>query len=683
MRKLLWLIIALAASSTAVLAARSLSEVLPFQKEENSRVRFLGNQELTDEAIREATAATLRDIESQGISPARADDIAYYVGAFYRRSGFSKVDTTYAIQGNRIVVRIKEGPRTLLSKVEFQGNPNIPDDRLYEYMIGGKAEEMGKRPEDYPLNENDLSSGVDRVRGLYVSEGYLNVAIEPPVVRRSADGRRASVTVQIAEGPRYTFGTLSFVGETIYPREKLIAAAGELGGTTGEAFSATRVTNMTRNLQSFYRANGYYLAEVAVKSQVKDAPRGGRVPVTFEIRPGALHYFDGVKVQDQTPRPRLRKGFLPQRFKRLTGQRYDPEKLDEIYRELLRTGLFNTLRVNPVAQPDRTVRLDLTVDEAKAREIGFTLGFSSYEGGTAGIRLGDRNFLGNGRPLTFSFDYGQRGLQGELLYVDPWFLESQYRLRARLYSVAREEIGYKKNSVGGRVDLQRRVMPHLELGAFIEQEAATIESVGIDPLLIGPLDYTLSSFGLTQTTDYRDSEVNPRRGWIFTSSYALGNIDNSTAYFRGTARFSYYQPIGKKMLLALGARAGLLNPQVEQIPIDVRFFNGGSTTVRSFAERELGPKDRFGNPIGGDFFSVFNAEFTFPITGGLAGATFIDAGNVTGIDDAGFSDMRYTIGLGLRYKLPIGPLRLDYGINPSPRADEDFGAFHFSFGFAF
>ena len=136
-------------------------------------------------------------------------------------------------------------------------------------------------------------------------------------------------------------------------------------------------------------------------------------------------------------------------------------------------------------------------------------------------------------------------------------------------------------------------------------------------------------------------------------------------------------------MLALGARVGYIAPILDDLPIDVRFFNGGGTTVRSFAERQLGPKDSGGNPLGGDIYTVANVEYTFPITGGLQGAVFVDAGSLKNDDVPGSDEMRYAVGAGLRYKLPIGPLRIDYGINPNPRAQEDFGAFHFSFGFAF
>src|SRR5204863_10184245 len=106
----------------------------------------------------------------------------------------------------------------------------------------------------------------------------------------------------------------------------------------------------------------------------------------------------------------------------------------------------------------------------------------------------------------------------------------------------------------------------------------------------GPTDYTLATFGLTQTTDYRDNELNPHHGWVFVTSFGAGNIDGELSFFRGSGRFSWYQPIGKQCQLALGGRAGVVHPPVRDYPIDVRFFNGGSNTVRSFAERELGPK---------------------------------------------------------------------------------------------
>jgi outer membrane protein assembly factor BamA len=208
--------------------------------------------------------------------------------------------------------------------------------------------------------------------------------------------------------------------------------------------------------------------------------------------------------------------------------------------------------------------------------------------------------------------------------------------------------------------------------------------------------------------------VNPR-GFLIgnTLDVASNAFGSDIQYVRGTMRVGYYHPFGPKTLtpgvvedqstgtplqrwfhqssIAFGARVGLIHSldssganESTAIPIDERFFNGGATTVRSFGERDLGPHDNHGHPVGGEFYTVFNAEYTFPILGELQGAVFFDAGNLLPTsEDIGLNDMRYAIGAGLRYKLPIGPIRLDYGVNPDPRPFEDFGAFHFSFGFAF
>lgn len=647
---------------------------------ERSKVQFSGQTTFKDEELRAAIAEQIREIDEKGVTPARADDAAYYVGSFYRKAGFAKVDTTYAINGARVTIKVVEGPRSLLRKVTFTGNNAIPTPQLYEYMIGATPERMEKQPQDFPFNASEIASGADRVRGLYISEGFLDVVVDTSALTVSADGTRAEVVVKIDEHTRYTFGEITFAGETIFAREELLKALGE---PVDGPFSRTKVTNTTRNLQSFYKAHGYFTAEVTVEADPKLAT-GGRVPVKYTATPRDIFRFGGVQVDNQTqPKARLRGSFLPKRFAHLAGLTYDPAKLDETFREMLRTGLFTTLRLNPVAQPDRTVRLDFTIEEAKAKEVGFTLGYGTYDGVTAGLRLADRDLFGRGRPLSLSIDYTQRGLRGELLYVDQWLFDTEFNLRARIFSAVRDEEGYSKNEAGARVDVGHRLFKRVEAAVFLQSETVKVSNASIDPALLGPTDYALTSIGVTQTTDFRDNPINPTRGWVFTTSFDVANIDSQTAFLRGTARFSIYQPIGRKCLLALGARVGGLQPVAESIPIDTRFFNGGGTTVRSFSERQLGPKDKQGNPLGGEFYTVLNAEFIFPIYKALEGAAFVDAGNLTDWSNAGLSDLRYAVGLGLRYKLPVGPLRLDYGINPSPRANEDMGAFHFSFGFAF
>ncbi len=655
------------------------------QAEANHRVDFTGQKTFTEAELMAPLMEEVRDITEHGITPARADDLAFYVGSFYRKSGFSQVAVDYDIRGAKVLIKIKEGPRSLLRKISFTGNQSIPPATLYDYMLGATPEHLAKHPEQFPYTVAEIGAGADRVRGYYLSLGYLKATVEPADVALTGDGAHADVTIRIVEGPRYSIGNVSFVGDTLYPRDQLVHALIE----PADGPFAPGIGNvMARNLQSFYKAHGYYQAEVTVEADAATAVHG-RVPITFTVAPKQLYRFGWATVKNETARPRLHADFLPKRFAPLHGQNYDPEKLDETFREMLRTGLFENLRMSLTPVNGDELQLDLTASEAKAKEIGFTLGAGSYEGVTIGVRLGDRDLFGRGRPLSFSAEYSQRGLKGELLYLDPWLFDTRFGLRARVYSEARDEDGYSKQGLGARIDLTRKAMRHLELGAFIESASVKVTGSTIDPGLLGPLDYQVATIGLTQTTDFRNDPINPARGFVFTSSFEFSTIDSEAAFTRSIVRFSYYLPVGKS-LFAVGARVGMISPIVDTLPIDVRFFNGGANTVRSFTERQLGPKDSGNNPLGGDIYTVFNAEYTFPITGGLQGAVFVDAGNLknnevrpAGVEVRGSEDMRYAVGVGIRYALPIGPLRLDYGVNPNRRADEDFGAFHFSFGFAF
>jgi outer membrane protein assembly complex protein YaeT len=448
----------------------------------------------------------------------------------------------------------------------------------------------------------------------------------------------------------------------------------------GAVFTPFVVDDMQRSLRGYYRAKGFFAAKVEAHAD-RTRAKGGEVPVTFLCEPGLR-----FRVSKVLPRgtDRLSPKFIEKRFASLTGEIYDPAKLETRYRELIKTGLFKSLHVRPVPAGPDSLNLEVEVAEAKSKELGFELGYGTYDGVSAGVTVGDRDFLRYGRPIALSLQYSQRGFRGELLYVDPWLFDSEWVLRAKLSSAVRDEIGYSKASEGLRLEFTRHFTPHWEAGGYTDFEITKISKLAIDERLAGPQDYALAAVGLTQTLDYRDDIMNPRRGWVFTTSADLDALDGRVAFARATARYSWYRTFGKS-LLGFGARAGWIIPIGDETgaPIDLRFINGGGTTVRSFAERKLGPKDVSGNPLGGNSYTVFNLEWDFPIKGALGGAVFADAGNLLGDSTVSLDDMRYAIGVGLRYQLPIGPLRVDYGYNPSPKPGDASGAFHLSFGFAF
>ena len=655
------------------------------KKAQSTNLEIRGTTAFKEDELRIVLKEQIATIHDFGLTAARADDAAFFLELFYRKHGYAKVDVHYRIEsGSRLVLEVTEGPQVILSAINFAGNSQVPAEKLFEYAVGPTRERYSRLQKELPFVATDVQEGADLVHRYYISEGYLNAVVDSPQYHFSADGTRVDATIPVQEGRQYFFGNLIFHGDTIYAPETL---RGQMLDLLSQPYTEHRVDDISRRLQAYFKARGYYAVKIDATGESEQAA-GGHVPVIVTISPGPVYKFDGVNV---TGLKRLRPSYVRNRFASLEGKNYSPDVLDEKFRELMRTGLFNVLQINPQPEAGNYLRLDISAEEAKAKEFGFSVGYGTYVGGIVGLSFADRDLFGYGRPLTTSIEISQRGYKGEILWDDPHFFESDVELKFRVSAFTFDFEGYSKFEIGARTEFSYNITKKYQVGVFGSERRVEIVSNDIKDKFIGDTKYFVSSIGLFHTLDLRDSPVVPSRGLVLGQTFELAanGIGSDIEFFRTTARASYFIPIGKT-LLEVGARAGLIRPLKEStsditaIPIDERFFNGGSTSVRSFAERDLGPHDHRGHPLGGEFYTIFNVEYTFPLYGELQGAFFVDAGNLLPeADNPGFNDMRYGIGAGLRYKLPIGPIRLDYGVNPDPREHEDIGAFHFSFGFAF
>src|SRR5262245_47280893 len=675
-----------------------------------SIIEFRGQQAFNEKELRVALKEEINTIDDFGLSPARADDLAFFLEVFYRKHGYAKVDVHYVIEsGDRLRLDINEGPRFLLSRVIFDGNAHEPADKLFEYMVGPTRERYSRMEKRLPFVASDLEEGSHLVQRFYVAEGFLDAVVDTPSDKFLAGSSEVNVTVPIHEGRQYFFGNITFSGQTVYGSEAL---RGQISDLLKRPYTDLRVEDIPRRLEGYFKARGYYDVKVVANGTV-DAAVNGRVPVHIVVSPGAVYHFDGVTV---TGLRRLHPSFVTKRFTRLEGKTYSPDVLDKRFQTLMKTGQFNVLQIKPVPVDGHLLRLDISAEEAKSREFGFWGGFDTYEGALAGVQIGDRNLFGYGRPLTATIEVSQRSYRGEILYQDPFFLDTDFVFTARAFALTFDYDGYTKFELGGRFELSRKITKYDEASLTFAARHVKITDSEIRPsFLLGPENYQVDTIGVTNTLDLRESPYVSPAGFLVgnTLDVAWSALVSDIEFVRGTMRVGYDLPFGPKPLtpgvvedqtpgtplqrffrqssIAFGARGGIIHSltnsgssEATEIPIDERFFNGGATTVRSFGERDLGPHDNHGHPVGGEFFTVFNVEYTFPIFGELQGAVFTDAGNLLPTsEDIGLSDMRYAVGAGLRYKLPVGPIRLDYGVNPDPHEFEDFGAFHFSFGFAF
>src|SRR6267143_2316500 len=321
---------------------RAVEKVQEKRAKQANIIEFRGEQAFNEKDLRSALKEEITTIEDFGLSPARADDLAFFLEVFYRKHGYAKVDVRYVIEsGDRLRLEINEGPLMTLGNVIFDGNAKEPADKLFEYAVGPTRERYSKLQRNLPFVAADIQEGADLVHRFYVAEGFVDAVIDPPRYTYREQSNQVDATIPIHEGKQYFFGDVSFTGRAIYDAETL---RGQMLDLLQQPYTDARVADIPRRLQTYFKTRGYYNVKVEATGAPEEAVNG-RVPVEIAVAAGPLYHFDGVMVSGLD---RLHPSFVTRRFTRLSGKTYSPDVLDERFRTLMKTGQFNLLQIKPV-----------------------------------------------------------------------------------------------------------------------------------------------------------------------------------------------------------------------------------------------------------------------------------------------------------------------------------------------
>src|SRR5437868_2190957 len=422
-----------------------------------SVIEFRGNAAFKEKELRSILKEQITTIDDYGLTAARGDDAAFFLELFYRKHGYAKVNVRYSISGDRLALDINEGPLVTLGMVNFVGNQHQPTQVLFDYAVGPTRERYSSMQQKLPFVAADVEEGADLVHRLYIANGYLDAKVDPPIYHYAEDGSQVDATIPITEGRQYSFGTINFSGQTIYGSEAL---HGQLLDLVEQPYTDSRISDIPRRLQTYYRARGYYEVKVDATGN-PEAATNGKVPVVISVTPGRLYHFDGVTVKGLQ---RLRPSYVTRRFSKFSGQTYSPESVDEKFRELMKSGLFTVLQIKPTPIGGNALRLDISAEEAKSKEVGLALGYGSYTGAIVGASFRDRDLFGYGRPLSTLAEWSGRGYQLAILAEDTYFFDSHFGFQVTLSALTFDFFGYAKFEQGLRLDLTRKLTKQYEVG---------------------------------------------------------------------------------------------------------------------------------------------------------------------------------------------------------------------------
>jgi len=642
-------------------------------------VRVAGASDEAWKSLRGIVELQLSLVEDSAPTPPLADDLAFFIRKEYLKLGYPDADVTWDIAGNEIVLTATEGTAETIGETTFTGTGAATQDEMRDYLLSPTKERRGGLGKDAPLVESEIESGAGLVERLLESRGYLSATVSPPQFIRET-GKPTDIRVTITEGPRSLFGEVYLNGTL--PKDAA-PVRDEALALKGQPYSEVRMEEIRKNVEAKCQAAGHYAAKVTASARPRKG--GGTVPVVFAVDPGPVYFVSKVNVAEEFSKGARR--IINAGFRPAEGEEWDMEQLNLMQRRVMDSGVFALMEVEPVNVLERKARLDLQVTgkEAPRKTLGIYGGYETLKGPILGLEWRHVNFADTGNMLRIRAGW-EAGFEGGIRWVNPAIFNSAWVSDSELFASSTDLYDYQHDSVGLRTSVSRQYNKEFALSVHALFSADRASSSALTPAELGPSSYEQMAFGGTVSYDRRDSPVLPRKGWMTSLRLETGMAD--ITYLRTDFRISYYLPLSEKFRFAANWQAASIatGEGVSSLPIDARLFNGGASTVRSFPERELGPISASGTPLGGTLMHAANLEFSYEVIDNLEVAVFADAGSLSTVDDTLWAvpeDLRYAVGMGVRYMLPVGPLRVDYGYNPDKRPGESAGALHITFGFAF
>lgn len=658
-------------------------------------VEFAGQKSFRESELIDVIEVQLNDYKARELRQAFVDDAAYVLENHYRANGFPFALVTYQVDetlaGNWLRFAIDEGPRVAVASLEFDGLVGAKRDEVSRFFRFPK----GPGGADDLYSTSALGSGVSELTDLLLSRGYLDASVDAEDLTFEANRTRVHVRVRVRAGPRYVVQGVLVEG---VPEEQSAVIGPLLEQSLGQPFTPRLAFELRNRVLEWYGDRGH--AEVRAEVERDLDPIGGRVLLRYQVTPGPRIEIAEVEIQGNE---KTQSGVVEGRLRLGPGDSFHRARMRESFARLYQTGLFERvsleLREPAAGQPDdlppgvEARDLKVTLEELPSQELFVEPGYGSYEQLRARLGYRERNLFGSGRALRAEVTAALRALRAELGITDSRFFFESLNADLALRWNERQEPSFTRQEVGVAATFSWPLARHIENTVAYEIKQSRIFDIQvIDQDAIAALETVdISSVRVSPRFDTRNDLFVPSDGSLARIGAEVGDsaIGSELDFLRLTAATSRYLALDAQSatVVAAAVEAGVIVPHGDSdaIPLQERYFLGGEGSVRAFREQELGPKDSGGNPIGGEAYTLVSLELRQRLTQKLQGAAFFDAGNVVldHNDWSSFEDFRWGVGLGLRYVLPVGPLRLDLGWNPEAKDDESDLVLHFALGLSF
>ncbi len=662
---------------------------LTFEVQEKPLIRSIeiqGNDALDRDDILEAMSTKTGSVLNPKVLAQDLDKIR----ELYRKKGYYRAKADYEQKElspgkAELVISIEEGKKLYIEKIRIQGAEKLaPDDLkdqlalsergLFSWITGGGV-----------LKEELLNRDAAALEAYYANRGFFDVQVGQPEVEYAKDG--IHITFQVVEGPRYSVGDVDFQGDLITEKKSLfnLVKIDDLAAKD-DYFDRSVIREDTQNLADFYTNYGYAFAEAT--TDIRKDTEAKTIDVTYRLHKRQKVFIRRVLI---TGNHKTRDNVIRRQMAITGGDQFSGRKISLSKQRLNKLDYFENVEINTVpAQEPEELDLQIKVKEKSTGSLSAGAGYSSVENVFFTGQIQERNLLGKGYGISFKGSFSSRTTLFQFGFWNPHLYDTRLGFGFDAYNTRRDYDEYDLDTTGGRLKFAYTIGQYSRLFWNLRMERYTLDDVAADASQeIKDIEGSnwLRSLSVSATRDTTNRRFHPTKGTKNTLSveYAGGLLGGDDNFVKTGYDFTIYQNIWWKLVGSWHGKIGYIFENTGEEPPDFeRFYLGGINSVRGYEYRDIAAQDDQGNDIGGYKTFYQNLELVFPIKEdmGLLGLLFFDAGKVWGQDESMDFDLYKSVGAGIRWNSPMGPLRLEYGYPLDDLKDND-GQFEFSVGQSF
>ena len=660
-----------------------------------NRIAFEGNDRLDDETL-------LQEIELRPrvvFTRTKVQSDTNRLLEIYRRSGrFAATVEPKVIQleQNRVdlAFEIDEGPLTSIRAINFIGNREFSDSTLRDEVTTVEASFWNFFTSADTYDPDRLTFDRELLRRFYLNQGYADFRVVSVVAELTQDQQDFIVTFTVEEGPRYRFGAIDL--QTTLRNLDPEVLRSEVTTEEGDWYDASEVDRTIEVLTDEVGNLGY--AFVDIRPRVERDRENLTIAIVYDIQEGPKVFVERIDVEGNV---RTLDRVIRREFRLVEGDAFNTSKLRRSRQRVQNLGFFRTVTVDnePGSAPDRTV-VKVAVEEQSTGDVTFGAGFSSADGPIGNIGLRERNLLGRGQDLRLGFTLAGAATELDFSFTEPYFLDRNLAAGIDLYRSTNDrdrQSSFEEERIGGSLRGGFNITEELRNVVRYTLENRDITDVDNDAsLLVRSEEGATVRSGISNELIYdtRDSRFDPREGFITSLRTEFFGLGGDVTFARTSASAGYYFSVAEDYTLSVRGSGGTMIGVGEETRISDRFFKGGNQP-RGFEFGGIGPRDRnTDDALGGKNFYTGTVELSFPLSlpfdVDVRGRLFTDIGAAWGIDDNSIpitlddsSAPRVTVGTGISWDSPFGPVVIDLGLAVVKEDFDETEIFSFSFGTQF